>query len=150
MAGICQIIAGALVLGSVASAGCSGGFHWAGTWRGRLNLTTANNGQDVIANSLDRVDLRIEPDGSFVLITESAPKSGTLKFTGGKAHLVVEEYMNRRIDPDVAKRFDEITLTPRDENTIVFEDRDLRVPRGGVETPARVELRRQTQPAKNG
>ncbi|MFY9233321.1 MAG: hypothetical protein WAO58_02565 [Fimbriimonadaceae bacterium] len=148
IAGIGQIISGLTLI--VVLSGCGSGRRWEGTWTGVLGIQKQPGVLDPIANSQNKVELRILGNGSFLLLTESVAKSGVLRAEGEVASLEVEEVLERPVEPSLKKNFDEITIRRIDENTILFEDGDLMIPGPNGIKPAKVTLKRQTQPAETG
>lgn len=130
--------------------GCGSGRRWEGTWTGVLGIQKQPGVLDPIANSQNKVELRIQGNGSFLLLTESVAKSGVLRTDGDAARLEVDEMLERPLDPSQRKNFDEISIRRIDENTLIFEDGDLMVPSANGIKPAKVTLTRQTQPAETG
>ena len=86
------------LVGAVLLTGCSSGAgHFIGAWRGSRNLKAGPNDDQVLLNSVSRIDLDIHDDGTFLMIDAGAPKTGTVSYREGKAFLHVETFMNRPI-----------------------------------------------------
>ena len=113
----------ALVL---ASMGCGGpSFNFEGHWSGKRNLPRRPGDDDVILNTISKVDVDVKPDGKFDLFDAGMPKSGRYRTEGLKAFLKVETIMERPVEEHGTASVEmnkEIQLMAQKDGSIVFSD----------------------------
>lgn len=102
---------------------------------------------EVIAKTVNMVEVKIKPEGAFEMFEAGIPKSGTVKYIDGKAYLQVEEVLNQPIERqgDLAREFNSyIELKPIDPDHVLYSDpnEQRRLPDGSKPAPVRLERQR--------
>ncbi len=127
---------------AIAVSGCGGGLDLTGKWTGRREGKIPEGGNPVFYGTILRVELTVHEDGRFDLFEGGIPKSGSIRYSGGKAYLKIDTVMDQPIEragEAVVKANREIELTSAGKNRIEYKD-----PGGFDSTP--VILRKQPQP----
>lgn len=115
-----------LVVAVLLLAGCSGpSFQWSGHWKGRRDLKAKPGENEAVLNSIAKIDLKLDPNGTFELLEGGAPKEGDYRTEGTSAILKVKTFFGRPIEAqgEVAVKLNqEILLKAQKDGTIVFSD----------------------------
>lgn len=108
--------------------GCSKAPRWVGTYVGKQDgLVSESAPDDVIAASLERVELTIKPDMSFTLIKAGFPISGRVILSGDSATLQVTAILGTSIEresPQVQEQYSDISLEWIDKDALKLIDKD--------------------------
>lgn len=122
MRGIGQIISvGCLLL----VAGCGPQLHLKGTWIGYRKLDSRPEADPLVVKTLERVELRIDGAGHFVLFEQGIPKTGNIAYEGSKGLLQVREVANQPAEKSDPVSTKEITVHGKD---LVYVDPDIPEP----------------------
>ena len=115
------------VTSSILSGGACGGptFVFTGHWTGRRDLPKRPGDNEIILNSIAKVDLELRPNGQFELLEGGVPRSGTYRVDGRDAYLHVTQFMNRPIEDQgqtAVKLNQEIELKAQKDGSILLTD----------------------------
>jgi hypothetical protein len=110
---------------SLAVVGCGRTFDYTGQWSGKRDIPLKPGDNEVILNTIAKVELTMHPNGRFDLLEGGIPKDGTYRTDGMKAHLKVERFMQRPIEEQgetAVKMNQEILLEAQSDGSLVFTD----------------------------
>jgi hypothetical protein len=131
MAAISRIIAlagwGLLTSGLLSLGGCASTDHWTGTWVGeKQGLVDPSKEGDAIANTINKIELTINNDGSFTLVEMGIPMDGTVGREKQRAELHVKNRFGQPITNEIpqAKGQKDRWLEWQNDQTILYHDPD--------------------------
>ncbi len=106
--------------------GCgSNSFNYVGTWEGRREGKTPQGADPLVMNTLLKIKIVINPDGTFDMFEAGLPKSGNVYFGTEQATLRVTRIMDEPIAEYLKNQEDkqiEIALKPQKDGTVLYED----------------------------
>lgn len=113
-----------------------------GKWVGSRHLTKEDGSTDIMTEMAGKVKLEIKPGGRFELFEGGYPKSGSVRYSDGKAYLKIKELMGRPVeehgDAAVAMN-DEIVIEIQKDGSLSLTD-----PKGFDQEP--IKLEKDAQP----